>query len=175
MGKVSIYFIRHGIAADRADYDHDGDRPLTEEGRKKTKKIASKLNDLGLKFDLIQHSPLVRAQQTATIFAELGYPIAECEYLAPAGDFKQWLAWFRNWHKSNTKPGTNGIGSGDRSLGLIGHEPDLSAWAEILLWGEVRSVLVLKKAGIIGLAVPEPGEPIANSLMFMLVPPKILL
>jgi phosphohistidine phosphatase len=43
------------------------------------------------------------------------------------------------------------------------------------LWGEVRSVLVLKKAGVIGLALPEPDDPIANSLMFLLVPPKILL
>jgi phosphohistidine phosphatase len=91
MGKVSIYFIRHGIAADRADYANDGDRPLTEEGRKKTKKIAQRLQDLGLQFNLIQHSPLVRAQQTAAIFAETGYAIAESEYLAPAGDFKQWL------------------------------------------------------------------------------------
>ncbi|AFY68927.1 phosphohistidine phosphatase, SixA [Thalassoporum mexicanum PCC 7367] len=175
MTKVSIYFIRHGIAADRAGYDRDGDRPLTEEGHKKTKKIARKLNHLGLKFDLVQHSPLVRAKQTAAIFAEQGYPIAQSEYLAPEGDFQKWLDWFRNWQESGISPGINGGGRSDLSLGLIGHEPDLSAWAEVLLWGEVRSVLVLKKAGIIGLAVPEPETPIANSLLFMLIPPKILL
>jgi len=59
-------------------------------------------------------------------------------------------------------------------LGIVGHEPDLSAWAELLVFGEIKGSLVLKKAGIIGITIPEVGLPIGNSLLFLLIPPKLL-
>jgi phosphohistidine phosphatase len=35
----SLYLIRHGIAEDRENYEDDTQRPLTDEGRKKTKQV----------------------------------------------------------------------------------------------------------------------------------------
>jgi phosphohistidine phosphatase len=56
----------------------------------------------------------------------------------------------------------------------VGHEPNLSLWAETLLWGKTNGVLTLKKAGVLGLTLPEQ-TPIGNSTLFWLTPPRFLL
>ena len=70
---------------------------------------------------------------------------------------------------------TNGGGSSPNVLALVGHEPDLSQWAELLIWGEAKGVLQLKKAGIIGIEIPDHIDPIGNSILFWLTPPRLLL
>ena len=166
----SLYLIRHGIAEDRANYADDPQRPLTDEGRKKTKQVAKRLYDLGLRFDLLQTSPLVRAQQTSDIFADVfsNCPVQPSAALAPEGSFEDWLAWASEWIAQHPQPAR-------ASLGIIGHEPDLSVWAEMLIWGESKGVLVLKKAGIIGLALPETQPWHSNGVLFLSIPPKLLI
>ncbi|MEI6430077.1 MAG: phosphohistidine phosphatase SixA [Pseudanabaena sp. ELA607] len=179
----SLYLIRHGIAAERDSYDDDTLRPLTPEGATKTRAVAQRLYQLGLRFGHFQVSPLVRAQQTAAIFNDVfshdgsGAAAAKssliCETrseLAPEGNFDAWLTWFTQWHAQHIaadhKP---------PSLGLIGHEPDLTSWAEALLWGEIRGVLALKKAGIIGLTLPTTPPYIGQGILFLLTPPKLII
>jgi phosphohistidine phosphatase len=165
----SLYLIRHGIAEERGDYEDDTQRPLTDEGRKKTKQVAKRLYDLGLRFDLLQTSPLVRAQQTADIFTDLfATPVQQSSELAPEGNFETWLSWVTQWLSEHPQPAK-------ASLGIIGHEPDLSSWAEMLIWGEVKGGLVLKKAGIIGLSLPETQPWTNNGVLFLLIPPKLLI
>lgn len=166
----SLYLIRHGIAEEREGYDDDSQRPLTDEGRKKTKLVAKRLFELGLRFDLLQTSPLVRAQQTADIFANIfdDCPIQQSNELAPQGDFEKWISWVSEWIEQQPQ-------SAKASLGIIGHEPDLSSWAEMLIWGESRGVLVLKKAGIIGLVLPETQPWQGNGILFLSIPPKLLI
>jgi phosphohistidine phosphatase len=165
----SLYLIRHGIAEERGTYDDDNQRPLTDEGRKKTKQVAKRLYDLGLRFDLLQTSPLVRAQQTSDIFANIfGTPVEPSSELVPEGNFDIWLSGVAEWLGQHPQPAK-------ASLGIIGHEPDLSTWAEILIWGESRGVLVLKKAGIIGLSLPETQPWTSNAILFLSIPPKLLI
>ncbi|MEI6332148.1 MAG: phosphohistidine phosphatase SixA [Pseudanabaena sp. ELA645] len=165
----SLYLIRHGIAEERGNYEDDTQRPLTDEGRKKTKQVAKRLYDLGLRFDLLQTSPLVRAQQTADIFTDLFVtPVQQSLELAPEGDFETWLSWVAEWLSEHPQPAK-------ASLGIIGHEPDLTSWAEMLIWGEVKGGLVLKKAGIIGLSLPETQPWTNNGVLFLLIPPKLLI
>ena len=166
----SLYLIRHGIAEDRENHEDDTQRPLTDEGRKKTKQVAKRLYDLGLRFDLLQTSPLVRAQQTSDIFADVfsNCPVQPSAALAPEGSFEDWLAWASEWIAQHPQPAR-------AALGIIGHEPDLSAWAEMLIWGESKGVLVLKKAGIIGLALPETQPWRSNGVLFLSIPPKLLI
>ena len=163
---VEIYLVRHGIAAERGEYATDEERPLTEEGGLKTRKVAKKLVKLGLQFDIILTSPLVRARQTAKILqaANLSKKIEISSALAPEGDFHSWLKWLDSWRQT-----------GGSKLALVGHQPDLANWAETLIWGEAREVLILKKAGVIGISLPKIGQPIGNSQMFWLTPPKFLL
>lgn len=161
---TELYIIRHGIAADPQDLETDEVRPLTKEGDRKTKKIAKRLDRLGLSFDVIFTSPLLRARQTAEILQDvgLGNQLQECAALAPGGDIHQWLAQLAQL-------------SDCQHVAIVGHQPDLGNWAEQLIWGEVKGNLVLKKAGVMGLSLPESESPIGRSSLFWLTPPRFLL
>lgn len=164
---MEIYFIRHGIAVERQNGLDLPERALTKQGHKKTEKVAQRLRELGLKFDLILTSPYIRAQQTAQILmaARLSVNLEISDYLVPEGLLNEWLEqWWEPQPKSeNTK------------LALVGHEPDLSQWAEILIWGEAKDRIVLKKTGMIGVEVPTTGSPLGQCQMFWLTPPRLLL
>lgn len=171
---INLYLIRHGLAGERDQYPDDRLRPLTEEGEKKTRQVAKSLRKLGLHFDLLQTSPLLRATQTAQILVEVfgnGLTAVENPLLAPEGDLEEnlhkWLtaiaANFEQWQAQNF------------SLGLVGHEPDLTGWAEMLLWGDIKGALVLKKAGIIGITLADSLPLVGNCYLFLLAPPKLLL
>ncbi|WP_414529684.1 phosphohistidine phosphatase SixA [Nodularia chucula] len=164
---MEIYLIRHGIAEERQPEIKDEERSLTKEGRQKTEKVAQRIKKLGLEFNIIVTSPLVRARQTAEILvaAELSNAWEESTHLAPNGNIDSWLNY---WLTPKNYPQNT-------QIALVGHEPDLSSWAEILLLGEVKHSLVLKKAGMIGIKLPEIGSPLGNSQMFWLTPPKYLL
>lgn len=167
MGLTEIYLIRHGIAADRKLHSNDEERPLTDKGQRKTKKVAKRLHKLGKEFDLILTSPLVRSRQTADILQAVGLSsqIEESPALAPDGNIYSWLGWFEKWrHHSSGK-----------CLALVGHQPDLSNWAEILVWGDAKEKLILKKAGVIGLTLPATGTPVGKSQLFLLSSPSLLL
>lgn len=164
---MELYLIRHGIAEEHQPGLKDEERQLTKEGRQKTEKVAQRLLKLDLHFDLILTSPLVRAQQTAEILiaAGLSSQLEISHHLSFEGDINSWLKdWLeiRNYTQQTT-------------IALVGHEPCLSSWAEILLWGEAKERLVMKKAGMIGIKLPDDGSPLGRSQMFWLTPPKYLL
>jgi phosphohistidine phosphatase len=164
---LTLYIIRHGIAVDRSEGINEEDRPLTPKGRQKTQAVAQQLKILGIEFAEILTSPLARARQTAEILLHEGLSaqVSVTETLAPKGSFTDWLNWLKVYKRFE----------GETAIAIVGHEPDLSQWAELLLWGEVRGVLLLKKAGIIGLTIPEDIDPIGNTILFWLTPPKFLL
>lgn len=163
---TEVYLIRHGLAGERGTYPNDDERPLTLEGKKKTRQVAKRLRDLEISFDLMLTSPLVRARQTAEILLEVGltHELETADFLAHGGTIDTWLEWLMTWNRP-----------AQARLALVGHEPDLSAWAEQLLWGEARGVLVLKKAGVAGLTLPDQGLAIGNCSLFWLAPPRLLL
>ena len=71
MAVLELYLIRHGIAAERGDeYPDDSKRPLTNQGISRLRKEAKALAELGVEFDQILTSPLVRTRQTADILGE---------------------------------------------------------------------------------------------------------
>lgn len=166
MATVELYIIRHGLAGDHGSYANDDERPLTDEGKKKTAQIAKRLAELEVKVELMLTSPLVRARQTADLLMEAGVGdrLEETVYLAPGGDIAEWLKWLSAWRRE-----------GGTRLAIVGHEPDLSEWAEQLVWGEALGHLRLKKGGVIGLQLPSSGSPLGNSELFWLTPPRLLL
>jgi phosphohistidine phosphatase len=166
---MELYLIRHGIAAERDSikYSDDGQRPLTDRGRERAQKVAQRLDRLSLKFDLIQTSPLVRARQTAEILLKAGLSdrVEEFADLAPDGDILNWVNWRSRsqYNKENS------------CVAVVGHEPDLGNWAETLVWGSPKGKLLVKKAGVIGLFVPNKENAIGNCELFLLTSPKWLL
>jgi phosphohistidine phosphatase len=165
--QTELYLIRHGIAAERGTYANDDDRPLVEKGHQRTAQVAKRLVDLGCTVDLLLTSPLVRAQQTAEILLQAGFApqLESLEHLAPGGSIARWLDWLTEWQ--STAP--------QGRLALVGHEPDLSRWGQQLVTGQICDRWELKKAGIIGLQVPEAQAAIAGSSLFWLTPPRLFL
>lgn len=163
---IDLYIIRHGLAGEHGSYENDELRPLTEEGQQKTRKVADRLQEMGLRCDRLLTSPLVRAKQTAEILqqAGVGKVIEASRLLAPEGNLRDWEPWFAQWKRS-----------GETGLALVGHEPNLSTWAEQMVWGQSRHHLELKKAGVIGLRVPDTESVVGACQLFWLTPPRFLL
>jgi phosphohistidine phosphatase len=163
---AKLYLIRHGIAVERDEFSGpDAERPLIPKGKTKVIGLSKALRTLGLGFDQMLTSPLVRAQQTADILHGeklCDTPPQVVDFLAPEGDFSQGLTWLRPWQPQSVE------------IAFVGHEPDLSQWAELFLWGEARGVLKLKKAGVIGIQLPSQGELVGQSQLFWLTSPGLM-
>jgi phosphohistidine phosphatase len=165
--KMEVYLIRHGIAEERGTYADDEQRPLVKKGRDKTTQVAQRLLKIGLKFELILSSPLMRAYQTAEILRQVGLAktIETFVPLKPDGAIAEWLEWLQQYQLEHPDP----------KIALVGHQPDLGNWTETLLWGTVKGQIEIKKAGVIGLKIPEIGTPIARSSLFLHTAPKWLI
>src|SRR5262245_20605232 len=135
MKNIEICFFRHGIALDKEDpgVTSDAERPLTEEGIRKTRAAAAGLKRIDMGFDKIFTSPWLRASQTATILSEV--------LLLPAPDELAELAGDRTPSELLQSLEEH---AGKRTL-LVGHEPLLSTTVVQLLGGEWA--LDLKKSG----------------------------
>jgi phosphohistidine phosphatase len=175
-----LYLIRHGIAVDLEPLAldsrslpsalaiaNDESRVLTQVGRKKFAQVAERLGKLELTFDLIITSPLIRARQTADIAIEkqLSSRLEVSEDLKPNGNLQSWLT---NWHPRFDRTSIS-------TLALVGHEPNLSEWAELFIFGKVYHHLILKRGGIIGLKFADDRLSIGTAQLYCLIPPKILI
>lgn len=152
---MELYFLRHGIAADKAPDDSgDAGRPLTKDGIAKMKVAAHGLRKIGLKIDALLSSPLVRAHETAQIVArELGPELRLTDALGPGCDLAR-LFELLGEHR------------GAERVMLVGHEPDFSALVGALTGG---SRVLMKKGGLarVDIEVLEPG---AGTLVWLLPP-----
>lgn len=160
---MKIYLIRHGIAEERSEHQSDEIRALTDQGIAKTDKVAEKLGNLNITFDCILTSPLVRAKQTAEILykAQLSPKITEFSPLAPDGEIEDFLGFISNSEYTNKS-----------AIALVGHQPDLGNWAELLIWGKIQQKLTLKKAGIISIEISKSKDMLGTGELFLLTSPK---
>lgn len=69
---LRIYLVRHGQNIDNLNGILNGhrDEPLTSLGESEAKTTASHIKELGLKFDVVYSSPLIRAYNTAEIITD---------------------------------------------------------------------------------------------------------
>ncbi len=140
---MELYLVRHAIAAKRRMVRRDRDRPLTEGGIRKMRRIARALCVLGIRADLILSSPLRRARETAGILAaELGSPDPEPTPFLEPGVTTERLCAFIIRRAGRA-----------RRVFLVGHEPALSILASVLLSGEAQTQLTMKKGGVCKLRV----------------------
>lgn len=167
MPTTTLYLIRHGIAAERGTDANDRDRPLTDKGRDRTERVAQRLSQLGLSFDALLSSPLVRAYETAELLVYQGLApyFTRHDALAPGGDVADWLTWLGDWQ----------VNQPEGAVAIVGHEPDLSTWAQRLVTGAASENWRLKKAGIIGLTLPAADQALGGSELFWFTPPRLLL
>ncbi|MBV5257902.1 phosphohistidine phosphatase SixA [Synechococcus moorigangaii CMS01] len=164
---MELYFFRHGIAVERSGKIADAERPLTAKGEARTRLVAKRLGQLGLYFEGILTSPLVRARQTAMILAEaqLGPQPQVFQGLAPGGSLGAFLAWLEQWDAAP-----------DAKLIIVGHQPELGEWAEAIAFGQTGQHLALKKAGLIGIRSGAARiQAHTDNQLFLLTAPKWLL
>ena len=137
MATLELYLIRHGEAAERGkEYPDDSKRPLTPQGIARLKKEAHALNELGVSFDMVISSPLVRTRQTADTIAEglKGKPaVTTSDALAPAGTSASVIQELGKHMRKGR-------------IALVGHEPNLGELAARLIGA--RAPLAFKKGGI---------------------------
>ncbi len=137
MATLELYLVRHGIAAARGDaYPDDSKRPLTSAGIARLRKQARGLNALGVGFDLIITSPLVRAKQTAEALAQglkTKPAVVASDSLAPAGTPASVIQEIVK-HQRKAR------------IALVGHEPNLGELAARLIGA--RTPLEFKKGAV---------------------------
>jgi phosphohistidine phosphatase len=161
-GPYELYLIRHGIAEERGEaWPDDEKRPLTDEGTEKLRKAMRGLARLGVVFDVVLSSPLVRARQTAEIVAGGVAPrpsLANVESLAPGGSFAALVADLEKYAKKTR-------------IALVGHEPDIGELAARLIGS--RRAVEFKKGAFCRIDVEEIPPSGPGALRWFL-PPKVL-
>lgn len=155
----------HAIAAESDENTEDSQRALTEKGQMKLTKIASNLENLDVKFDLILTSPYLRTRQTASVVADAlklkKKCVIESENLSPLG-FADKLV-----EEINTvEPVEN--------LLLIGHEPFLSQLIGVLVVGDASLRINLKKAGLCKLSTEQLTYGRCATLEWLLTPAQLV-
>ena len=162
MATLELYLIRHGLAAERgSDYPDDSKRPLTAEGIARLRKEAKMLARFDVDFDLIISSPLVRAKQTAEVFAQAlaSHPtVTLSDALAPAGTP---AAVFQELGKHMRKA----------RIALVGHEPNIGELAARLIG--TRTAIEFKKGAICRIDF-EVFPPKGTGLLRWFIPPRML-
>ncbi len=136
---MHLYLLRHGPAQDRTTPEgKDSERRLTLAGRAEVNRLAKWMRKVGIKPGLILSSPYARALETAKMVRqELGSDQAiESDGLKPGADYEALVRELRG-----QQPLANGVI-------LVGHEPDLSEFASLLISGSAEPVLSFKKTGL---------------------------
>ncbi len=116
---VELYLIRHAIAEPFTPGRSDESRALTPKGRARFRRCVKGLRSLGVGFELLLHSPLLRAVQTAEELNRLvGDRTEETSLLARA-----------------PSPELLSLFAEEGSAALVGHEPWMSDLCALLLTG----------------------------------------
>jgi phosphohistidine phosphatase len=158
---VELYLIRHAeaVALGENNIEVDDDRPLTPAGQEQAKALAAALQRRGVALQMILTSPLLRARQTAETILKAWSgtrpTVQVCEPLAP-GKKPRKLA--RQLKELEQEP-----------VALVGHEPDLSAWAAWVI-GAKRAQLSLSKAGVAHITCENGIEKGGGTLLQLLTP-----
>lgn len=159
---MEVILIRHAKAgsADPNTWPDDRQRPLTAEGVSEQRQAARAMKKMGITFEFLATSPLVRAVQTSEVVAEVyrwKEPPQVAEELGPtctpAGVVKL-LAKFPP----------------DATVALVGHEPSFSRVAAALIGKSGDAAIELKKSGVIGIAFEGHPAPGAGTLLYHLKP-----
>jgi phosphohistidine phosphatase len=163
-----LYIVRHAIAEQRQENHSEADdsqRPLTDQGRKKFRKIARGLLGMGMEVETILTSPYLRAADTAGVLQkELGLKksqLIEVDELKPGADGGQLMSRIGHNYASL------------QSIAFVGHEPDLSRLISMLISGDPSLAITLKKGGICCLSAQDLRYGRCATLEWLMAPAQL--
>lgn len=155
---MQLYLVRHADAGDPQAWNGDDDvRPLSEKGRRQSKRLGRFLSAIDLQPDALITSPKVRALDTARMVADrLGTDVTVDERLGGPVSL-------------------SGLGEILSGLGvarpmLVGHDPDLSGLVAMLCGA---SRVPMKKGALCRIDVEPPLQP-GGGVLRWLIPPSLL-
>jgi phosphohistidine phosphatase len=158
---MNLYLVQHAKAKSA---DLDPERPLTEEGMVDARRVASFVSrhaSMGVRS--ILHSGLLRAQQTAQIFAE---------YLRPPGGVREEKELLPN---SQPWSWVERLALSREDLMIVGHLPHVRRLSSLLLCQDERKNLVdYQNGGVVCLNRDESGIWVIRWVVVPLVVPEIL-
>jgi phosphohistidine phosphatase len=162
---LDLLLVRHGIAFDQDPHrwPHDRDRPLTPEGEARFREAAGGLAKISPSVEVVLSSPYARAWRTAEILTEeAGWPAPQASREMEAERSRSEVMRVLRSR------------AGLAALALVGHEPNLSELASLLLTGsESRLQLEMKKGGMACLSFDE-GPEAGQGLLRWVATPKML-
>ena len=131
---MAIYLVQHGKNTPK---DQDPEEPLSEQGSREVEDIAKKARDMGIRLDLIEHSPKLRAKQTAEIFEKYSNPgqgTRQREGIKAKDDVTLLANELDN----------------EKDLMLVGHLPFMEKLASYLITGQTEQrVVKFQNGGIV--------------------------
>lgn len=139
---MHIYLLRHGVAADAGPGTPDSDRALTDEGWRRLRHAAPAWRRVMEVPDVIFVSPLRRARETSSVLLEAlrcGTEPRVEPALQPEAPPRLAEALLEAESASGT-----------RAVALVGHEPHLGYLLGLLLTGNPRQPVPLKKGMLVG-------------------------
>jgi phosphohistidine phosphatase len=153
-----LHLLRHADAGDpEAWTGPDAVRPLSEKGRKQSKRLGEHLGSIGFTADAIITSPKIRAEQTAEIVAQrIGGTVSVDDRLAHGFDI------------DTVETILSDAGDPERAV-LVGHDPDFSETLSALC----GSRLEMKKGAFARIEIDRPLRAGGGTLRW-LIPPDAL-
>ena len=153
-----LHLLRHADAGDpEAWTGPDAARPLSDKGRKQSKRLGDHLAAIGFEADTFITSPKIRAAQTAEIVAEpLGTKVSIDDRLAGGLEIAALEAVLED--------------AGDpRRVVIVGHDPDFSELLSELLGTQLE----MKKGAFARVEIERPLRAGAGTLRWLLPPDSL--
>ena len=155
---------RHGIAVEREEWrGKESDRPLTDKGKRRVRRVAAGLKRLDVRPTRILTSPLSRAVETAKVLHDalaVRSPLQLVDELLPDAPPDKMIVLL-----NDLPPGSYAL--------CVGHEPHLGLTASVLLSGRQTSAFPLKKAGACLIELSLPAKPGQGRLVWWLTPGQL--
>ncbi len=148
---MELFVIRHA-EAEASSTEGDAGRVLTRSGTRKMHLAAQGLAQCVSHMDLLVHSPLSRARQTAQVLADYydAARLLELALLAPGVEAAALTHWLGEQPR-------------DAVIALVGHEPDLSALIAWWCAGSDAGFVQMKKGAVCRLSFADaPGRGLAT-------------
>ena len=142
---MNLYLVQHAEAVDKSV---DPERPLTDKGRADTVRVAAyAAKHAGLAVLAVTHSGKLRARQTAELFA---LEIEALQGVVPVKDLE---------HNADPAIWAERLGLMDDDVILVGHLPNLSRLASLLVCGDPdKEVVEFRNAGLVCLKKKSPRD-----------------
>lgn len=159
---MKVYLLRHGIAQDPVHTLPDELRPLTTKGIKRTRTVVRGMRAIGCHPKRVVSSPLIRAWQTAEIARDILAKKSEIEdsaLLSAESAPAQTAAWLARQPEAD--------------MLLVGHMPNLSRLAALLLSGQDGAWLALRKSGACAIEFEAAPAPASGLLLWLMEPEQL--